>query len=299
MRLDQFISQDKNISRTEAQKLIQSNLIEINGKIINKNNYQVDENISIKYLSNDINQKQLDNKNLTNGLKPLKQKLDVVYEDKHLMIINKPSGIIVHPTSFQEENTLANIIKNYFIENKIKNEFNDFRNGIMHRLDKDTSGLLIVAKTKEVESLIKQMFIDNKIDRYYLAIILGSLESNKLEVQAPIKRIKDTNKREVSTDYDADDATTIFYKVQDFKNISLVRCELLTGRTHQIRVHAKYIKHNVMNDPVYGPSKKATKYGQYLVANEIDFIHPITNKKINVKIDMPKEFNEYIKKYGK
>lgn len=299
MRLDLYLCQKNNISRKESQSLIKSGCVSVNGKLVDKNNFQISDehtieidNIKYSKMKSEIA------KNAPTDLPIWKSNIDVVYEDSYLMVVNKSSGIIVHPTSFAEENTLANAIKYYFEKNKIKNEFNDLRNGIVHRLDKDTAGLIIVAKSKKVESLLKEMFINNSIHRYYLAIINGHLDSKKIEIQAPIKRIKNSNKREVSTDYDAEDATTIFHKIEDFKNISLVKCELKTGRTHQIRVHAKYIKKNIVNDPVYGNNKKTTSYGQYLIANEISFIHPITKKIIDIKIDMPKEFVEYIRKYG-
>lgn len=301
MRLDLYLSQTNNISRKESQSLINSGCVFVNGKQITKNNFQVSEQSNVivdkeKFIELSNNKKEY---KIKDELKSWDYKIDVVFEDEYLMIVNKSSGIIVHPTSYGEDNTLANAIKFYFEKNKIKNEFNDLRNGIVNRLDKDTSGLIIVAKNKNTESLLKEMFVTNSIHRYYLALINGHLDSKKIEVQAPLKRIKNTNKREVSTDYDAEDAITIFYKLEDFKNISLVRCELKTGKTHQIRVHAKYIKHNIVNDPVYGSNKKTTSYGQYLVADQINFIHPITKKHIEVKIDMPKEFTEYIRKYGK
>lgn len=300
MRLDLYLSQKNNLSRKESQSLITSGCVFVNGKQVTKNNFQVSDNHEISIgESSHLKITQDERDKTQKELTPWNYDIDVVYEDEHLLVVNKASGIIVHPTSFGEDKTLANAVKHYFNKKKIENEFNDFRNGIVHRLDKDTSGLIVVAKNKKTESSLKEMFINNSIHRYYLALINGHLDSKKLEVQAPIKRIKNTNKREVSSDYDAEDATTIFYKLEDFKNISLVRCELKTGKTHQIRVHAKYIKHSVVNDPVYGSSKKATSYGQYLVANEINFVHPITKKLIDIKIDMPKEFNEYIRKYGK
>lgn len=297
MRLDQYLVKIKNISRTEAQKLIKDNQVKVNNKIINKNNYDVKEDADIKIIEK-IESKINKNKQ-ENGLPIWEHDIEVVYEDKDLLVVNKESGIIVHPTSFNEMNTLANALKYYFLKNNIVNEFDDFRNGICHRLDKDTSGLIVVAKTKETLNKMVDLFKENKIKRIYSALIVGRLETNKLEVQAPLKRISATNKWEVSSDFDALDATTIFYKNKEFRNFSLVNCELLTGRTHQIRAHAKYIKHNIINDPVYGPSKKTTKYGQYLVANKIRFIHPITNEVINLEIDLPKEFEGYIAKYGK
>lgn len=295
IRIDLYISELKQISRTEAQELLTLNLVTVNNKICNKKNTLINpETDCIK-----IEDKNVEITTNKNELIPIDKKLNIVYEDDYLLVINKESGIIIHPTSFNEQNTLANYVKAYFIKNNIKLDFIDQnRLGIAHRLDKDTSGLIIVAKSQAVLDLIQKMFAENKIQKKYLALMHGVLETTQIDVEAPLKRINNTSKYEVSSDYDAKESFSSFKMIDIFKGFCLCEVLIKTGRTHQIRAHAKYIKHNILNDPLYGESKKTTSYGQYLVANELIFEHPITKKSIILKIDLPKEFNEYIKKYG-
>lgn len=295
IRLDQYLANFKNISRTEAQELIINNKIKINNKIVNKKNYLIyPENTKIE-----INQEKNENIKKEFKLEPWNKSIDIIFEDKDLMIVNKESGMMVHPSSFNEEKTLAHAIKFYFRKNKISSELiNDIRVGIAHRLDKNTSGLIIVAKTKKALDKLLIMFKNNQIEKTYLCLLHGILENSQIDVDAPIKRIDGTNKREVSQDSDAKDSFTTFKLIKAYKGFCLCKSIIKTGRTHQIRVHAKFIKHNVLNDPIYGISKNATKYGQFLVANKLKFKHPISNKQINFEIDMPKEFKNYIQKHG-
>lgn len=295
IRLDQYISTLKNISRTEAQQFIENNKVKVNGKIISKKNHLVNiDNITIE-----IDEKKDIKENNKIDLKPWNKDLEILYEDDYLFIVNKDSGIIVHPSSFNEEKTLAHAIKYYLTKNKMKSDFiDDLRLGVAHRLDKDTSGLLIVAKNKKCYEKLLEMFKNNEIEKTYLCLMHGILENSQIDIDAPIKRIDGSNKREVSQDNDAKDAFTTFKLKKAYKGFCLCESKIKTGRTHQIRVHAKFIKHNIINDPMYGINKKVTKYGQFLVANKLKFKHPILNKNILVEIDMPKEFENYIKKYG-
>lgn len=293
IRLDQYIANFKKISRTEAQDLITNNCVKINNKLINKKNLLINpENINI--VIDGIKKEKEEFK-----LLPWNKSIEIIFEDENLMIVNKESGIIIHPSSFNENNTLANAIKFYYEKNKIKSDFiDDLRIGVAHRLDKDTSGLIIVAKTKKTLEKLFDMFKTNQIEKTYLCLLHGILENTQIDVDAPIKRIDGTNKREVSQDSDSKDSFTTFKLIKAYKGFCLCESIIKTGRTHQIRVHAKFIKHNVLNDPIYGISKNSTKYGQFLVANKLKFKHPILNKLININIGMPKEFENYIKKYG-
>lgn len=294
IRLDNFVAKKFNISRTQAKEYIKSGNILVNNQVLLKPNLLMEEDANVELIKED-------KINSDNEMQPSNQKIDIVYEDDYIFIVNKPNGIIVHPTNFELTNTLANIMKRIFIEKNIPLFGDKLRNGVVHRLDKDTSGLIIVAKNQQAYETFSKLIHDKKITRKYLALMYSHLKTKTLEVQAPIKRIDDTSKREVSTDYDAQDAITIFKEQKKYNNFSLVECELLTGRTHQIRVHAEYIKNNILNDPIYGVKhlNKHTKYGQYLVAYKIEFDHPfIKNKKVCVQIDLPKEFNEYIKMNG-
>lgn len=294
IRLDAYIAKIRNCSKTLASKMINQGLVNVNDKTITKSGYLIKEKDQIKI-------KEIKTKPENNQEKIIinewKKSIPIIYQDDYIYIVNKPSGIITHPTTHETNNTLVNALKH--LKKINENIFTTpFRYGILHRLDKDTSGLLIVANNQKVFDEFTKLISNKKITRKYLALIEGKLKTKVVEVQAPIKRINDTNKMEVSNDFDAKDATTIFTTINEYKNFSLISCELKTGRTHQIRVHARYIGNPVINDPVYG-YKKATKYGQFLVANEISFFHPFLKKQINIKIDIPKEFSDYIKKHGK
>ncbi|MDE6894304.1 MAG: RluA family pseudouridine synthase [Malacoplasma sp.] len=299
-RLDVFLSAKYKISRTAAKQKIENGLITVNQKIVTRPNYAVSENDLIDCNQNDIkNNEQLSKKN--NELKPWKKNLKIVYEDDYIFVIDKPNNIIVHPTNYVTDKTLANIIKYLFEVKNIKTFGDKLRMGIVHRLDKDTTGLIIVAKNEKSYNEFVNLFISKKIIKKYLALLHGHLKTKTVEVQAPIKRIDNTNKREVSKDLDAKEAITIFKEIKKYNNFTLAEVELLTGRTHQIRVHAEFIKNNVINDPVYGVKhiNKTTNFGQYLMASELSFNHPFLKKEIKIKLDLPKEFKEYIDKYGK
>ncbi len=294
IRLDILVSNKFNISRTIAKEYILQNFVSLNEEILNKPNLKLDE-------LSDIELKIIEKEKLIEDLIPWNFPIEIVYEDDYIFIVNKPSGILVHPTNFKETKTLSNIMKHIFISKNIK-PFGDYlRSGIVHRLDKDTSGLLIVAKDQDVYNTFVNLIKNKKIKRKYKALVHGYLNTKKVEVDAPISRINETNKREVSKDFNAQDARTIFSEIKRYKNFSLIDCELITGRTHQIRVHAKFINNNIINDPMYGLThlNKATKYGQYLFAYNLIFEHPfIQGKLVDVKIDMPHEFNKYIENNG-
>ena len=295
-RLDVVLSLQQKISRVSAKQKIEQGLVSVNNKIITKPNYQVSENDTITFEKNN----NISNKKNTE-LKPWKKDLKIVYEDDYIFIVDKPNGIIVHPTNYESDKTLANIVKYIFETKKIKPFGDELRMGIVHRLDKNTTGLIIVAKNEKAYKEFVNLFINKKITKKYLALLYGHLKTKIVEVQAPIKRINNSNKREVSKDLDAKEATTIFKEIEKFNNFTLAEIELLTGRTHQIRVHAEFIKNNVINDPIYGVKhiNKTTNFGQYLIASELKFNHPFLKKEVKIKLNLPKEFKEYIDKYGK
>lgn len=289
IRLDIKVAEINVISRTKAKWLITNSLVKINNKIATKTNEHVDDLDKIEILSCPAN--------VSTILEATKKKLEILYEDAYLLVVNKPSGKLTHPTNMNENDTLANNLKYYFLEKKIITNFEleDKRCGICHRLDKNTSGLIIVAKSKECFIKISNMIEEKKVKRFYLALIWKSLKTDVVRAELPIKRKNGSNERIISTDSDAKNSITIFSKIKKFDTFSLINCELETGRTHQIRAHLKYMKNPIINDPIYGIDKKTTNYSQYLVANKIAFIHPYTNENISIEIKMPKEFLHYIK----
>ena len=201
------------------------------------------------------------------------------------MIINKKSGMVVHPAPGHYEDTLVNALLYHF---NIKDTTN-IRVGIVHRLDKDTSGLMMVAKTDEMLDKLSNMIKEKEVKRHYLALVEGVISPETGTIDAPIGRDTNTREKMMVTDVNSKEAITHFQVLKRYKEYTLVECVLDTGRTHQIRVHMAYINHPIVNDPVYN-KKKASEFGQMLHSKSIEFIHPITGKKIFFEVEPPKEF---------
>lgn len=278
MRLDEYIKTKYNISRSKAQKLNDDNLILVNGEHKN-NSYIVEDKDIIELIEN--------KEYVPSKFKGENIPLDIVYEDEDIVIINKASGMVVHPASGNYENTLVNaLIYRYNLDDT------NVRSGIVHRIDKDTSGLVIVAKNDKTLELVTEMFKNKKIKKTYLAIVDGVINNKSGTINAPIARdVKDRKKMMVGKD--GKKSITHFYVLKNFKNNTYISLNLETGRTHQIRVHMAYIGHPVTNDKVYG--KEKTSFGQYLHASKLEFINPITKKEIIVEAPLPIEFEEKLK----
>jgi 23S rRNA pseudouridine1911/1915/1917 synthase len=285
-RIDQYLSkiEDLKLSRSKIQKLIETNNILVNGNII-KNNYRLSLNDKI---SINIVEEETD-------IKPQDIPLDIIYEDDDVMVINKPSGLVVHPGNGNKENTLVNALVNH--SNKLSKINGEFRPGIVHRIDKDTSGLLLVAKTDEAHISLSNQLKEKSINRVYIALVKGVINHDTGEIDAPIGRDEKDRKKMTVTSKNSKNAVTHFRVLKRFKNATLIECKLDTGRTHQIRVHMKYINHPVINDPVYYNNKNNKSFGQMLHAKTIGFIHPITNKYMEFSVEPPKEFNDILKEY--
>ena len=278
MRLDEYIKTKYDMSRSKAQKLNDDNLILVNGEHKN-NSYIVEDKDIIELLEN--------KEYVPSKFKGENIPLDIVYEDEDIVIINKRSGMVVHPASGNYENTLVNaLIYRYNLDDT------NVRSGIVHRIDKDTSGLVIVAKNEKTLELLTEMFKNKEIKKTYLAIVDGVINNKSGTINAPITRdVKDRKKMMVGKD--GKNSITHFYVLKTFKNNTYLSLNLETGRTHQIRVHMAYIGHPITNDKVYG--KENTSFGQYLHASKLEFIHPITKKEIKVEAELPEEFQEKLK----
>lgn len=284
LRLDKYLIDKLNVSRNKLQEMISNNLVLVNGKK-QKNSYRLKENDVILvtgYLTYETD------------IKPEKMDLDIVYEDDYLMVINKPSGLVVHPAAGHYSNTLVNGLLAH--TNNLSNNNGNLRPGIVHRIDKDTSGLLIVAKTDKAHYELAKQLKDKTLSRKYIALVSGRINHDTGEIDAPIGRDPLDRKKMCVTDINSKEAITYFKVLERYKNATLIECKLNTGRTHQIRVHMKYINYPIVNDPVYN-NKKSTSFGQMLHAKEISFIHPITKKKMTFSCDVPKEFMEILEKY--
>ena len=278
MRLDEYVKNKFDVSRSKAQKLNADNLVLVNKEHKN-NSYIVEENDIVELIKN--------KEYIPSKFKSENIPLDIVYEDKDLVIINKPSGMVVHPASGNYENTLVNaLIYRYNLDDT------NVRSGIAHRIDKDTSGLVIVAKNDKTLELLTDMFKNKEIKKTYVAIVDGVINNKSATINAPITRdVKDRKKMMVGKD--GKNSITHFYVIKTFKNNTYISLNLETGRTHQIRVHMAYIGHPVTNDKVYG--KENTSFGQYLHASKLEFIHPITKKEMIIEAPLPEEFMEKLK----
>ena len=216
--------------------------------------------------------------------------LDIVYEDEYLMVINKPSGLVVHPGSGNKDNTLVNGLM-YYTKN-LSDIGDSDRPGIVHRLDKDTSGLMLVAKENKTHEILSEEFKKHNIHREYIALVDGVIEVSRGTIDAPIKRSKE-NYQKMTVASGGKKAITNFEVIKRYKNNTLIRLVLETGRTHQIRVHMAYIGYPIHNDPVYN-KKISTSFGQFLHSEYLKFIHPITKKELEFRCPLPDEFQEYL-----
>ena len=277
LRIDSYLSEKLELSRSKIQKLIKENKVMVNGKNVS-NSYSVkldDEIVVDGELDYAIN---VEAENIP---------LDIVYEDDDLIIINKVSGMVVHPAPGHYTGTLVNALL-YKYGNLAGDKF---RPGIVHRLDKDTSGLMIVAKTEEMLEKLSLMISKKEVERKYLAIVDGLIKHDTGEVDAPIGRDRNNRQKMAVTDVNGKNAITHFRVLERFDNNTYIECILDTGRTHQIRVHLSYIGYPVCNDPLYGHGR-ATDFGQMLHSYSIKFKHPRTGKEMKFKVDPPKEFLE-------
>ena len=290
-RIDKYIANNVDkISRNDIQKLIQDGAIFVNGIKINKNKYilNVDDEIEIIKLID--KQTKLIEENI---------KLDIVFENEDYLVINKPSGMVVHPAPGHKNQTLANGLF-YHFKNNLSNVNGLLRLGIVHRIDKDTSGLLLVAKNNATHNYFSSLLKKHEIKRTYYAICDGKVENKIININLPIGRDpKNRLKFAVSTINSKDAFTTIEpikYLMVNNEEKTLVKCLLKTGRTHQIRVHLAYIKHPIYGDPIY--NKKVDDFNQRLCAKELDFIDNKGNIK-HFEIDFPyimlEEINKNIK----
>lgn len=286
-RLDVYLTNNiENITRSKVKNLIDKNLILVNDKPVKKAGQLLNINDKIKV---NIEEEVKLNAN------PENIPLDIVFENENLLVINKPQGMCVHPAVGNYSGTLVNALT-YNVKN-LSDINGEYRPGIVHRLDKDTSGLILVAKNDfSHESLAKQ--IASKVcKRYYLALLEGNLKQDSGTVETFLTRSeKDRKKYEVSVSK-GKFAITNYKVLQRFNGYCLVEFELKTGRTHQIRVHAKYLGHPVVGDKVYGFNKNYSGVnGQLLHAYKISFLEPSTNKELCFEIDLPKYFKDFINK---
>lgn len=276
-RLDKFlVSQYPAYSRSYFQYLIEQGLVLRNGQKLKKKEIpQVGDEIDICFqLPPEID------------LEPEEIALDILFEDEHLLIINKPTGMVVHPAPGHPRHTFVNALLYHC---KTLPQTDNLRPGIVHRLDKDTSGVLIAAKTTEAHQKLVSLFCERKIQKKYIAVCIGN--PGNITLSLPIKRHK-SRRQEMSVDPEGKEAISIFRTLQENNGLFLVEVDLITGRTHQIRVHLKHHKTPILGDPIYGSPSMNQKWGvseQLLHAYEISFIHPFTYKTIFIRASLPEK----------
>ena len=293
-RLDVFICEyfKNEFTRAKTAKIIELGYILVN-KIQQKNSYKLKNNDVIEILENEI-------KNFFNQdkeLKPFDFNLDIIYQDEYLAVINKPKNMICHPTKHERENTLCNaLIYNFGLENL--SNLSDERPGIIHRLDKNTSGLIIIAKNNFAHENLSKQIKEKTAKRKYKAIALGEFEKKQGTINKPLVHyLKENVKMTIAKENEGLEAITDFRVLEEFKGATLVELELKTGRTHQIRAHLKSVNHPIVGDELYlGVDKSIKTNGQLLFAYKISFVHPTLHKTMTYSCDLPDYFQKVLDK---
>ncbi|MDK9851002.1 RluA family pseudouridine synthase [Staphylococcus equorum] len=281
-RIDKVLPEfNSDWSRTQIQDWIKLSLVKVNDKLI-KPNYKTKLNDHIVVTEKEIVEADINPENLN---------LDIYYEDDDVAIVYKPKGIVVHPSAGHSTGTLVNGLM-YQMKN-LSGINGEVRPGIVHRIDKDTSGLLMVAKNDIAHRSLVNQLVKKTVTRKYVALVHGNIPHDYGTIEAPIGRNKNDRQSMAVVD-DGKEAVTHFNVLEHFNNYTLVECELETGRTHQIRVHMKYIGFPLVGDPKYGPKKTLNIGGQALHAGIIGFEHPVTQEYIEKSTPLPEDFEQLL-----
>ena len=283
-RIDKHLSNYLSFSRSHIEKLIEDGSVTVNGQIVKKR-YVLSfcDQVLVKIIAPEVIH-----------IRPEKMLLDILYEDDSLLIVNKDRGIVVHPAIGNYKGTLVNGLLNYGIPLSLINGY--MRPGIVHRIDKDTSGILVIAKTDKAHKGLAIQFKEHTIKRQYMALVNGIIDEKSGEIDLPISR--DPKSRIRMTVAVKGKKAKTYYKVEEkLANNTLLLCTLHTGRTHQIRVHLAYLKHPVVGDQLYGTeTRKISLGGQYLHAITLGFFHPVTHEYVEFKTSLPMYFQQLLNK---
>ena len=278
-RLDAYITSiDSEITRTAAQRLIEQGNILVNGEK-KKTAYKVSNGDIITIEKEEPKEIELKAQNIP---------IDIIYEDDDIIVVNKPKGMVVHPANGNPDGTLVNAIM-AICKDSLSGIGGEIRPGIVHRLDKDTSGLLIVAKNDEAHIKMSKQIQDRKVEKRYIALVRGNVPDNEATIDMPIARSK-VDRKKMAVDKNGKEAVTHFKVLKRYGNYTLLEIKIDTGRTHQIRVHFNYIGYPVHGDPVYGRKSSVDLFGQYLHSKTIRFVHPITKEELFFDSPLPPEF---------
>lgn len=278
-RIDKYLAEELGISRSTVKKMIDEGFVLVNGKEV-KASLILSEADELFVKDGFIKEASFEAEDIP---------INIVYEDDDLLVINKKSGMVVHPGNGNTSGTLVNALMHY-----TKNLSNKeaFRPGIVHRIDKDTSGLMLVAKNDKAHDILAEGFKNKTIKREYIALVCGVIGEDSGVIDAPIGRDAKDRKKMCVTSENSKKAVTHFKVLKRYEDYTLLKLILDTGRTHQIRVHMKYIGHPVYNDPVYG--KAYNDFGQFLHSASIDFEQPTTHEHLHFECDVPKKFQDFL-----
>ena len=285
-RLDAFIAGSSDYTRNSVQLLMDRGNVFVSGKICSKS-YKVKENDEIV-----INVPPARDMGIIAQDIPL----DIYYEDDDLLVVNKPKGMVVHPANGNESGTLVNALM-YHCKGSLSGINGEIRPGIVHRIDKDTSGLLVVAKNDKAHEGLAAQFKEHSVTRVYNAIVYGNLKNDEGDIDAPIGRHKTDRKKFCVTEVNSKSAFTHYKVLERLKGFTLIECRLKTGRTHQIRVHMQSIGHPLAGDPVYGPKNIISELdGQALHRGVIGFVHPIKKEYMEFSAPWCSQFQKFYDK---
>ena len=287
LRLDKALTLlEKNYSRVYFSNLIKNQQVLVNNKVVSPS-YKVNENdeVEVNFITSTKDE----------NVKPMEYQLDIIYEDDDILIINKPQGLVVHPSAGHQDDTLVNAL--IYNEKQLSTINGLNRVGIVHRIDKDTSGLLLICKNDYSHNFIAEQLKDHSMHREYIALVKGVILNQKGKIIAPIGRNKE-NRLKMAVDVtNGKEAITHFTVLKRFENYTLIECKLETGRTHQIRVHMEYFNHPIIGDNLYGKNNCALySKGQLLHAYKLTFVHSTLKKEMTFTAPLPKYFQDIIDK---
>ena len=286
-RIDKYLAATiEDVTRSELKNYFTAGLITVNSKVV-KPSYTLSEGDLINIEPREVVVLDVEKEDIP---------LDVVYEDSDVIVVNKPSGMVVHPAFGHYQGTLVNALMHHCDDLSGINGV--IRAGIVHRIDKDTSGLLVACKNDLAHKSLSKQLKDKTTTRKYIAIVYGQIPHNLGKINAPIGR-DENNRQKMAVVSGGKPAVTHFKVLERFKKFTLIECTLETGRTHQIRVHMSYIGYPVLGDPLYGPRKVYGDTGQFLHAKTLGFVHPRTNEYVEFSKDAPSIFYETLEEIKK
>lgn len=287
IRIDKYLADNiEELTRSAVASLIENGNVLVNDKVVSKN-YKLRESDIISVNIPDPVEYEAEPENIP---------LEIVYEDNDLIVVNKPKGMVVHPAAGNYSGTLVNALL-YHCRGNLSGINGVLRPGIVHRIDKNTSGLLIVAKNDKAHKHLASQIKEHSFTREYEAVVIGNIKNDKGTVSAPIGRHHIDRKKMTVTERNSKNAVTHYEVISRYKGYTHIKCILETGRTHQIRVHMAYIGHPVSGDDVYGNKKEKVNFnGQCLHARKIGFIHPSSGEYMEFTSDLPDYFKNFLKK---